>query len=192
MTKTWTRLNNRTPNAISSLELLPLIVCHLVREHDMHKEKGPICIALLAWGIKAETKLELGTFCLCQCLSASTCNNYGSHTQTVEKGREWKGKHNEKVWGTQEWCTLHPQTEFSDTCSNRLVLSLFWCTCNFNAMVLTIVVVGWVLESNFMSWILGGGGGREFWSVGIEWVVSGFCVFKFWDIGELLIIQKRT
>ncbi len=25
-----------------------------------------------------------------------------------------------------------------------------------------------------------------------EWVVSGFCVFKFWDIGELSIIQKRT
>jgi hypothetical protein len=53
-------------------------------------------------------------------------------------------------------CT--PQTENSDTCYNRLALSLLWCTCNFNALVLTIVVVvvGWVLESNFMSWILGG------------------------------------
>ncbi len=61
-------------------------------------------------------------------------------------------------------CT--PQTENSDTCYNRLALSLLWCTCNFNALVLTIVVVvvvvGWVLESNFMSGILGGGGGREF------------------------------
>ncbi len=125
-------LNNRTPNAISSLELqlLSLIVCHLVREQDMHKQKGPICIALLAWGIKAETKLELGNFCLCQCLSPSTCNNYGSHTQTVEKGREGKGKHNKRERGTQEWCTLHPQTENSDSCYNRLVLSLFWCTCN--------------------------------------------------------------
>jgi hypothetical protein len=75
-----------------------------------------------------------------------------------EKGRETK---QERQGNTR---MMHPQTENSHTCYNTLVLSLFWCTCNFNALVLTIVVVvvGSVLESNFMSWILGGGGGREF------------------------------
>ncbi len=108
MTKTWTHLNNiGTPNAISILELLPLIVCHLVREQEMHKEKGPQLHCTTGLRIQGWDQIRIRYF-LFVCVSAC----HPAHATTMDPihklwKREWK--HNKKERGTQEWCTtLHP------------------------------------------------------------------------------------